>query len=53
MIFAKLPAGRWTYVRTRHPRELAAVLAGRGTSLPAIRTFDVQAGKTTRVPVHR
>lgn len=53
MVFAKLPAGRWTYVRTRAPRELAAVLTGRGTSLPAIRTFDVQPGKTTRVPVHR
>jgi len=52
-VFRKLSAGRWTYVRTRHPRELAAVLTGRGASLPAIRTFDVQPGRTTRVPVHR
>jgi hypothetical protein len=53
MVFRRLAPGRWTYVRTRQLGELSAVLTGRGASLPAIRTFTVDAGKTTRIRTQR
>lgn len=49
MIFKRLSAGRWMYVETRTREELAAILAGRGSSLLPIKTFVVEPGKTTRV----
>jgi hypothetical protein len=51
MVFRNLAAGRWTYLRTRNPTQLGAVLTGRGAALPAIQTFTVDAGKTTRIKV--
>ena len=51
MVFPRLAAGQWAYVESHSPAELAAVFTGRGLSLPAIATFRVEAGKTTRVPL--
>jgi len=51
MVFRRLATGTWTYVETHNAQELAAVLTGRGLSLPSIKTFVVQSGKTTRVAV--
>ncbi|HYC61685.1 MAG TPA: carboxypeptidase-like regulatory domain-containing protein [Thermoanaerobaculia bacterium] len=49
MVFRRLASGTWKYVETRNPQELAAVLEGRGSMLIPIKTFVVEAGKTTRV----
>jgi carboxypeptidase family protein len=48
-VFRGLVPGEWTYVQAHSSEEIAAVLTGRGSSLASIRTFVVEAGRTTRI----
>lgn len=48
-VIKRLAPGRWTYVEPNNPEELAAIFTGRGSTLPPIKTFLVEAGKTTNV----
>jgi hypothetical protein len=49
LVFPKIAAGTWSYVETRTPAEVAAILTGRAASLPAIRSFHVESGGSTKV----
>lgn len=49
MVFRRLARGTWTYVQTSNVAELAAVLTGRGLTLPPIRRFVVEPGSVTNV----
>jgi hypothetical protein len=49
IVFPQLAAGTWSYVETRSPEEHAAVIEGRGSTLPALATFAVRSGNAVRV----